>query len=39
MSDPAVQANPMQTDVERSSAAKRGAALQSVLAASGITLA
>ena len=28
----------MQTDVERSSAAKRGAALQSVLAASGITL-
>jgi cation diffusion facilitator family transporter len=37
MSDRAVQADPMQTDVERASA-KQGAALQSVLAASGITL-
>jgi cation diffusion facilitator family transporter len=38
MSDRAVQADPLQTDVERTSAAKQGAALQSVLAASGITL-
>ncbi len=38
MSDRAIQANPMQADVERASAAKRGAALQSVFAASGITL-
>src|ERR1700712_1722048 len=38
MSDRAVPATPTQTDVERASAAKRGAALQSVLAASGITL-
>ena len=38
MSERAVQASPVQTDLERASAAKRGAALQSVLAASGITL-
>ena len=38
MSERAVQANPMQTELERVSASKRHAALQSVLAASGITL-
>ncbi len=38
MNERTVQASPVQTDLERASAAKRGAALQSVLAAAGITL-
>ena len=38
MSERIAPASPAQTELERASAAKRGAALQSVLAASGITL-